>query len=67
MNTPASTSSSTSTSFPIFLFGYVLIGAGLLYGMHAIGLSSAWLISVGLIFAGTGLITAFSRARSRTA
>ena len=53
----------STTRFPIFLAGYVLVGAGVLFAMQALGLSAAWLTSTGLILAGCGLIFALSRTQ----
>lgn len=50
-------------SFPIFLVGYLILIAGVGYGMHAAGLGPQWIITAVLILAGVGVIGSLSRAR----
>ena len=51
-------------SFAVFFIAYSLIGIGVLYGMHAVGLGATPIIVVGLIVAGGGLLGAYSRTLS---
>lgn len=51
-------------SFPIFLIGYLVLIAGVAYGMHAIGLGMQWIITAVLILAGIGIIGSLTRARA---
>lgn len=52
-----------NASFPIFLVGYLVLIAGVAYGMHAAGLGTQWIITAVLILAGVGIIGSLSRAK----
>ena len=52
-----------NASFPVFLVGYLVLIAGVAYGMHAAGLGTQWIITAVLILAGVGIIGSLSRAK----
>jgi hypothetical protein len=48
--------------FVIFLIGYLVLTAGVAYGLHALGLGMQWIVAAVLIMIGTGIIGSLSRA-----
>lgn len=50
-------------SFPIFLIGYLVLIAGVAFGLSAAGVASTWIITAVLILAGIGIIGSMSRAK----
>ena len=52
-----------NASFAIFFVGYLVLIAGVAYGLHAAGLGTEWIITAVLILAGVGIIGSLSRAR----
>lgn len=53
-----------NSSFAVYLIGYILIVAGVAYGLSAAGLGQQWIVIAVLILAGIGIIFAFSRSQS---
>lgn len=52
-----------NASFAIFFVGYLVLIAGVAYGLHAAGLGTQWIITAVLTLAGIGIIGSLSRAR----
>ena len=50
--------------FAVYLLGYVLVIAGIAYGMDAAGISETWIVVAVLILAGIGIIYAFGRSQT---
>ena len=50
--------------FAVYLLGYVLVIAGIAYGMSAAGISETWIVVAVLILAGIGIIYAFGRSQT---
>ena len=50
-------------TFPIFLIGYLVLIAGVAYGMHAAGLGMQWIITAVLILAGIAIVGSMTRAK----
>lgn len=49
--------------FVVFLIGYLIVVAGVAYGMNAAGLGATWIITAVLILVGIGIIGSLSRAK----
>lgn len=56
-----------NSSFPVFLVGYMVLIAGVAYGLHAAGVGAQWIITAVLILAGVGIIGSLSRAKQTSA
>ena len=52
-----------NASFAVFLVGYLVMIAGVAYGLSAAGLGTPWIITAVLILAGVGIIGSLSRAQ----
>ena len=52
-----------SSNFVIYLFGYLIVSAGVAYAMHAIGLGQVWIVAALLVMLGLGIVTALSNAK----
>ncbi|MDX1545444.1 MAG: hypothetical protein R3247_00560 [Rhodothermales bacterium] len=52
-----------NASFGVFLVGYLVVIAGVAYGMSAAGIGTPWIITVVLVLAGIGIIGSLSRAQ----
>ena len=52
-----------SSSFVVYLIGYILVIAGVAYGMAMAGVSQPWIVVALLILAGLGVVFAFSRSQ----
>lgn len=50
-------------TFPIFLVGYLVLIAGVAFGMHAAGLGTQWIITAVLILAGIAIVGSMTRAK----
>ena len=50
--------------FAVYLVGYILVIAGVAFGMDAAGIDQTWIIVAVLILAGLGVIYAFGRSQS---
>ena len=55
-----------NASFAVFLVGYLVLIAGVAYGLSAAGLGTPWIITAVLILAGVGIIGSLSRAQRST-
>jgi hypothetical protein len=52
-------------SFAIYLIGFIILLAGVIWGMSVAGLPSIWIGVVALILLGLGIITGVSQTRSK--
>lgn len=52
-----------SSNFVIYLFGYLVLSAGVAYGIYALGLGQTWVIVALLIMFGLGIVTALSNSK----
>jgi hypothetical protein len=52
-------------SFAIYLAGFIILLAGVVWGMSVAGVPSIWIGIVALIFLGIGIITGVSNTRSK--
>ena len=52
-------------SFGLYLTGYLIFCAGVLLGLHYLGVSSKWIAVAGLILGGLGIVTAVTRTRTK--
>ena len=52
-----------SSSFVVYLIGYILVIAGVAYGMAMAGVGQPWIVVTLLILAGLGVVFAFSRSQ----
>ena len=51
------------SSFGIYLIGFVLIVAGVAYGLVLAGLETTWVIVAAVILIGLGVVTGVSRTK----
>lgn len=54
-----------SRTFIIYMLGYLVLAAGVAYGIYALGLDTSWIIAAVLILMGIGIIASTSKSRSR--
>ncbi len=52
-------------SFAIYIVGFVILLAGVMWGMSAAGVPQIWMGVVALILLGIGIITGVSNTRSK--
>jgi hypothetical protein len=52
-------------SFAIYLVGFIILLAGVIWGMSVAGLPSIWIGVAALILLGLGVITGVSQTRSK--
>ena len=52
-------------SFGIYLFGIILVIAGLVYGAVMLHVPTAWIVASSLIMLGAGTVTAVKATRQR--
>jgi hypothetical protein len=52
-------------SFAIYLAGFILVLAGVVWGMSTAGVPSIWIGIAALILLGIGIITGVSQTRSK--
>ena len=52
-----------SGNFVIYLLGFIVVIAGVIYGMNAAGVAQQWIVTVALVLAGIGIIGALSRSK----
>jgi hypothetical protein len=55
------------SSFGIYLIGFIVLAAGILFGASILGVGNQWLAVIGLVLLGLGVITGVSRTRRRDA
>jgi hypothetical protein len=53
------------TNFFIYILGSVLVGAGLIYGAYALGLGETWMIVIGLIVLGFGIMAGVKKTQAK--
>ncbi|HSJ06353.1 MAG TPA: hypothetical protein VK936_06615 [Longimicrobiales bacterium] len=58
-------SGKTNMSFAIYLLGFVVLLAGVIWAMTAAGIPSMWIGIAALILLGLGIITGVSSTRSK--
>ncbi len=54
-------------SFVLYLLGFVILSAGLLFGAHMLGVATQWIAVMGMILLGVGVITGVAKTRRRDA
>ena len=54
-------------SFVLYLFGFVILSAGLLFGASILGVSNQWIAVMGLVLLGLGVIMGVAKTRRRDA
>jgi len=52
-------------SFALYIAGFVLVIAGVAWGLDRSGLSAAWIAIIALILFGIGMVRGVSHARSK--
>jgi hypothetical protein len=52
-------------SFTIYLIGFVVVIAGVAWGMSTAGVSTTWVMITSIILLGIGIVTAATRTRSK--
>lgn len=53
------------SNFLIYLLGSILVGAGLIYGAYALGLGQTWMIIIGLIVLGFGIMAGVRKTQAK--
>lgn len=53
------------SSFGLYLIGFIVLAAGLLFGASLLGVSQTWLFVIGLVLVGIGIIAAVTNTRRR--
>jgi hypothetical protein len=53
------------TSFAAYIFGFVIIIAGLVYGAHLLGVPQRWIIVGAVVLAGIGIVKAVGTTRRK--
>ncbi len=56
---------SSVVSFGIYLFGIILVIAGLIYGAAMLEVPAHWIVTISLIMLGLGVVTAVKATRQR--
>ena len=54
-------------SFVLYLLGFVILSAGVLFAASILGVGSQWIAVIGLVLLGLGVITGVSKTRRRDA
>lgn len=54
-------------SFVLYLLGFVILSAGILFGASILGVSNQWIAVMGLVLLGIGVITGVAKTRRRDA
>ncbi len=54
-------------SFVLYLLGFVILSAGILFGASILGVSNQWIAVIGLVLLGFGVITGVAKTRRRDA
>ncbi len=54
-------------SFVLYLLGFVILSAGILFGASILGVSNQWIAVIGLVLLGLGVITGVAKTRRRDA
>ncbi len=52
-------------SFPIYLFGFVLVIGGIAWGLSLAGVQTQYIMIASLILLGIGILTGVSRTRQK--
>ena len=52
-------------SFALYLFGFLLLIAGVAWGLSTAGLAQQWIVIISVILAGIGVLTGVTRTRSK--
>lgn len=52
-----------SSNFAIYMVGYLVVTAGIVYALHALGLGQQWIIATSLIMVGVGIVAALTRSK----
>ena len=53
------------SSFTIYIFGFIILTAGLAYGAALLGVSAQWIVVLAIAMLGIGLITAVTHTRKK--
>ena len=62
---PLSCTKRRVVSFGIYIFGILLVIAGLVYGAAMLHVPTEWLVTLSLILLGAGIVTAVKATRQR--
>jgi small basic protein len=54
-------------SFVLYLLGFVILSAGILFGASILGVGTQWIAVIGLVLLGIGVITGVAKTRRRDA
>jgi hypothetical protein len=54
-------------SFVLYLLGFVILSAGILFGANILGVSMEWIAVIGMVLLGIGVITGVAKTRRRDA
>ncbi len=54
-------------SFVLYLLGFVILSAGVLFAASMLGVSTQWIAVIGLVLLGLGVITGVAKTRRRDA
>ncbi len=52
-------------SFALYLLGFVVLIGGVAWALATVGLAQHWIIIVGVILAGVGILTGVTRTRGK--
>ena len=53
------------SSFALYVTGFIILAAGVLVAAHLLGVATQWLIVMGLVLAGLGVVTGVVSTRRR--
>ncbi len=51
------------SSFGLYLIGFIVLAAGILVGASMLGVGNQWLLVIGLVLLGLGVITGVAKTR----
>ena len=53
------------SAFMLYVLGFIVLLAGLIYGAHLIGIPQTWIVVGALVLIGLGIMSAVSRTKRR--
>lgn len=51
------------SSFGLYIIGFIVLSAGILFGANILGVPNQWIAVIGLVLLGLGVITGVARTR----
>jgi hypothetical protein len=55
------------SSFGLYILGFIVLAAGILFGASILGVSNQWIAVIGMVLLGLGVITGVAKTRRRDA